>query len=257
MHLHSELVQINKPFAFVALTFISFWIWAISWHNILFLRAWNLMPLPVIPIQSRSVQFSNYRDEKIQRATLRRWKWEERNLSMAESAYGGDTLAGRFRQLHWNETGGRAQSELLPSLLICWIWFESWHGLGLPGALRKHPSPRWLTLQPDRGMRWRVCLLHLRLCLQFVFQTSPTQAHLFRVWKDSTEKETEHRGTVQGFVSNKPQQEDRSLFFLEEGGNYKKVCFYEDINWSEKEMGDGGGTQWRSRQYLMAEKRPL
>lgn len=122
------------------------------------------MPVPVIPIQSRSEQFSNYRDEKIQSATLGWWKWVdrgERNLSEIETAHGVNRLADKLRQLRWNKPGGRAKSEP-PQLQFSYLEFEfkklmwSWcaEEAPWPGGTRKAFAARRHRLQSDWGARW-------------------------------------------------------------------------------------------------------
>lgn len=83
-------MHINKSFCPSLLQIvsgISFRICAIFWYNIIFCfvlwyepEIWR--PVPAISIQSRSQQFSNYRDEKIQSASLGWWKWFDREFGV-------------------------------------------------------------------------------------------------------------------------------------------------------------------------------
>lgn len=95
---------------------MSGWVCAVLSLSLFFdwYEVWNLMPVPVIRIQSRSELFSNYRDEKMPRGSLGWWKWVDRRENR---------LADRMKQLHWKKPGGGAKSEILTPL---WKQTRSW-----------------------------------------------------------------------------------------------------------------------------------
>lgn len=137
---------------------VSFWILGnflikyISFFALIW--AWNLMPGPVIPIQSRSEQFSNYRDEKIQRATLGWWKWVDRGEKSERDWNRVNNLADRWRQLQWNKPGRRAKTSA--SKFSFHIWNMNWK-LTLSGldVLRRLRDPRAETMEGKKWLKYQ------------------------------------------------------------------------------------------------------
>lgn len=221
-------MHINKPFCSAAVS--GFWISAIFWYNILFFVA--------------DASTSNPHSKWIWTIfQLQGWENTECHSWMMKMSRQRREIWARLKQptewidcqTDWGsccETNleGRAKNGSF-QLFASRIWMECWH---VSRCAEEASWPRGLSnrnIRKPGGVEFRgrvVISLCARVCVckrlkrwhllvdKLGFRTVQIQRFCLSVWNDSTEKETERRKALQGFLSNKTQREESWLFFREE-----------------------------------------
>lgn len=162
--------------------------------------AWNLMPVPVILIQSISADISNYRDEKRKRDTLGWWKWVERgekseyDRKCPRSEETGRRIQTAAAKRNWRySTIGAPSSKSFNMLNLNWklTWSRCPKGPQKASAAWVADASVWLA-----GEWGDTCVCVWHFVLVFCFSNFADATLVFSVSTDCAEKETEHIGAL-------------------------------------------------------------